>query len=124
MISKAPNAAWIFSPDTKTPMSKLQIVTEIIREKIFRQMNNEIPFLVSQENMGWTELSNGTLRIDQYLVVSKPNHKAILIGHGGKTLYSIFYEASRDIQTALNRKVFLQLHVKYRKKGAPGQGDA
>ena len=116
MISKAPLAPWMFSPEISTPMSQLQIVEEIIREKIFRHLNQELPFSVTQENIGWTELQDGKLRIDQALIVRKPNHKAIVIGKGGRTLYSIYYEAKRDIQAALGRAVVLQLEVKYREK--------
>jgi hypothetical protein len=53
----------------------LKLVGEIIREKIFRHTNKEVPYKVWQENVGWTEMPDGSLRIDQYLIVVHESHK-------------------------------------------------
>lgn len=56
-------------------MADLQIVEEIIREKIFKRTNKEIPYQTRQENVGFTPCKNGDLRIDQVVYVTKNAHK-------------------------------------------------
>lgn len=56
-------------------MSDVDFLFEVIREKIYQQFHYEIPYLVSQENLGWTELTDGTLRIDQYIFVEKESQQ-------------------------------------------------
>jgi hypothetical protein len=56
-------------------LADLQIVEEIIREKIFKRTNKEIPYQTRQENVGFTPCKNGDLRIDQVVYVTKNAHK-------------------------------------------------
>jgi GTPase len=95
----------------KTDQPPLKIAHEVIREKIFRRLNSEIPYEVYQENEGWTELTNGALRIDQVLIVKKKSQQAILVGTKGENVQGISLEASRDLSTIFNRKVWLRLRV-------------
>lgn len=92
------------------------MVHEVIREKIFRRLNRELPYQVYQENEGWTELTNGHLRIDQNLIVLKRSQRAIVIGLKGENVQGIALEASRDLSTLFQRKVWLQLRVVFRER--------
>jgi len=51
------------------------MVEEIIREKIFKRTNKEVPYQTRQENVGFTPCKNGDLRIDQVVYVAKNAHK-------------------------------------------------
>ena len=60
---------WTFSPSIKTLSSPLQRVSEVIREKVFCFLNQEVPYNVFQENADWHEYPDGGLRVEQVLHV-------------------------------------------------------
>ena len=88
---------------------------EIVREKVFRQFRQEIPYS-GQVNVTAFERQDGrkTL-IDAEIVVNKNSQKGILIGEGGHAVKQIGEAAREDIETLLDGEdVYLQLHVKMR----------
>jgi GTP-binding protein Era len=109
---------WKYDSNTKSISPDLKKVTEIIREQIFHHLYQELPYVVSQQNIGWTELKDGALRIDQELFVQKDSQKKIIIGKQGSVLRNIRTKALEQISTLLNRNVKLFLYVKKTKKGA------
>uniref|UniRef100_A0A6B2LBJ0 Era-type G domain-containing protein n=1 Tax=Arcella intermedia TaxID=1963864 RepID=A0A6B2LBJ0_9EUKA len=112
LTSQAKPRNWEYHPDVKTDQSELQICEEIIREKIFKRINKEVPYAITLQNVGWTYLPNGSLRIDENILVKKPGHKKMVLGKSGKSIYGIIETASQDIQAVLNRDVTLILNVK------------
>ena len=56
-------------------MSKIETATEIIREKVYQLTHKEIPYSVQQENLAWTLLKDGSLRIDQFIFVERNSQK-------------------------------------------------
>jgi len=107
LLSNAQPGDWEFAPNVHTDLSQLKIATEIIREKLFRHLNKEIPYSIKQENLGWTICPNGDLRIDQKLILAKHNHIRVVIGRNGEKIFAITTEARRDISVAFNKKVHL-----------------
>jgi len=122
LLVNAVDREWEYSKDTRTDLSTLELAFEIIREKLFRHLNREIPYLVVQENVGWTEDPvRGILRIDQKFYMRKESQRAILHGH----LKSIILEAERDLATAFGMKVVLNVNIVVRKEAVePALGDA
>jgi GTP-binding protein Era len=115
LLSKAKPGPWIYSKEATTDQSPIELCHELVREKVFKHTNMEIPYLVVIDTIGWTELLDGSLRIDQNLIVLKKSHLKILIGKGGKTIQSIKEEAAFDIQMALGRPVILTFEMKVSK---------
>jgi GTP-binding protein Era len=115
LLSKAKPEPWIYSKDATTDQSPIELCHELVREKIFKHTNMEIPYLVVIDTIGWTELLDGSLRIDQNIIVLKKSHLKILIGKGGKTIQSIKEEAAFDMQMALGRPVILTFEMKVSK---------
>lgn len=66
---------WVMAEGVVHVQPPLERATEIIREQIFSFLTRELPYMVEQRNLGWTELPNGGLRIDQQLVMPK-RHKS------------------------------------------------
>jgi GTP-binding protein Era len=89
-------------------------VSEIIREKIFEQFRQEIPYSTQVNIVLFEEKAEGKDYIDAEIVVERPSQKGILIGKGGQALKAIGTAARRDIETFLGRAVFLKLFVKVR----------
>jgi GTP-binding protein Era len=122
LMDEAVEREWEFSKETKTSLSQLDQTFEIIREKLFRHLNQEIPYQIVQENVGWTEDPNrGILRIDQKLFIRKESQRAILHGQ----MKGIIFEAERDLATAFGVKVQLNVNVVVRKdRVEPALSDA
>ena len=75
---------WRFDPQVLTEQSLLRRVTEIIREKIYLHLHQEVPYNAVQKNRGWTESPDGTLYIDQTIFVNKNSLKKMVIGKKGE----------------------------------------
>ncbi len=91
-------------------------VGEIIREKIFEQFREEIPYSTTVDIVEFTEKAGRKDLIRAEIYVERDSQKGILIGKQGKALREIGEAARKDIETFLERKVFLELHVKVREK--------
>jgi GTP-binding protein Era len=89
-------------------------VAEIIREKIFEQFREEIPYSTQVNIVVYEERPEGKDFIQAEIVVERDTQKAILIGRQGSALKRIGTEARKDIETFLGTGVFLQLFVKVR----------
>eukprot|EP01125_Pyxidicula_operculata_P021737 TRINITY_DN859_c0_g1_i1.p1 TRINITY_DN859_c0_g1~~TRINITY_DN859_c0_g1_i1.p1 ORF type:complete len:283 (-),score=29.10 TRINITY_DN859_c0_g1_i1:59-907(-) len=117
LMDQAKPSPWNFSAEVRTDQSDLQLCEEIIREKIFKRVNREVPYKVKLENNGWTILPNGTLRIDETILVPKLNHKRMVLGLKGSGIYGINEAATQELQSIFNRTIDLRLHVKVSKSG-------
>lgn len=106
---------WIFDENEVCDMSQSERVAEIIREKIFQRLNQEIPYLVSQKLFDWRKDTTGKLFIEQMLQVDNQRHKSMLIGKDGVVLKGIESRAQRVIEEILQCPVKLKLSVAVRK---------
>jgi GTPase len=84
---------------------------EIIREKLIRNLHQEMPYSTSVEIEAY-EREERLDRISAIIWVEREGQKAIVIGNGGETLKLIGSNARRDIERAVGRKVFLKLWCK------------
>ncbi len=89
-------------------------LAEIIREKIFQQMGQEIPYQTTVEIKEIQERGqdkNGALYLQADLITNQIRHRGMLVGRGGQKIKEIGQAARRELEIALNRKVFLELKV-------------
>lgn len=110
--NRATDGGHFFDEDTLTDQPERVIVAEIIREKILRLCDKEIPHgtAVVIEKMKTRE--NGILDIDATIFCEKETHKRIIIGKSGSMLKKISTFARQDIENFFDCKVFLQTWVK------------
>ncbi len=109
---QASEGGHFFEDDTLTDQPEIVIASEIIREKILRLCNAEIPHgtAVVIEKMKTRE--NGILDIDATIFCEKESHKRILIGKNGAMLKKISTFARQDMERFFDCKVFLQVWIK------------
>lgn len=102
-----------FPDDTLTDQPEKQIAAELIREKLMRNLNDEIPFgiAVTTDLMKYDE-SKDLTSITATIYCEKDSHKAIIIGKKGEMLKKIGTHARHDLEKFTRSKVFLQLWVK------------
>lgn len=86
-------------------------VSEIIREKILLNYKKEIPYSVEVIVEEFKE-SEDIVRIRAIILVARESQKGIIIGEGGKALKRVGTDARKDIEAFLQKKVFLETHVK------------
>ena len=102
---------WFFPDDIVTDQPVRQIAAEIIREKILRTLNKEIPHGVAVVIEEFRE-EGGLVRIRAEIFCEKASHKGIIVGKGGKELKMVGSYAREDLEKLLGKKVYLDLWVK------------
>ena len=109
-----PVAPAVFGPDDFTDRSERFMATEFIREKVFRQLGDELPYAANVMLDKFEEVGN-LRRIFASIVVEKASQKAILIGEKGERLKRIGTDARKDMEETFGCKVYLELWVRVKK---------
>lgn len=109
-----PYGPTFYDEDTVTDQPTRQIVAELIREKVLRSIDEEIPHgvAVTIESMKY---SKKIVNIEATIICEKDSHKGIIIGKGGAMLKKIGSQARPEIEELLEQHVNLQLWVKVKK---------
>jgi GTP-binding protein Era len=111
---KLPFGDLVYPEDEITDRPERFFAAEIIREKLFQLMGEEIPYGVTVEIEEF-EIREGLRRIGATIIVSKNAHKGMIIGAGGSKLKVIGTKARLDMERFFDGKVFLRLWVKVKK---------
>jgi GTP-binding protein Era len=106
-----PKGPFLYDPENLTDRPETFIVGEMIREQIFRQLGEELPYGTS---VVVEEMSDGptTKSVGATIIVSRQSHKPIVIGHQGRTIKSIGTAARETLEKHFGGPVFLDLFVK------------
>jgi hypothetical protein len=114
----APESDAVFEAETVSDRSVRFLAGEIIREKLFRLLGDELPYEATvlidsfQETASRSDASRPHAEISASIVVSKPSQKAVVIGERGERIKRIGSEARRDIARLIDGSVHLELWVK------------
>jgi GTP-binding protein Era len=109
-----PQGEPLFETDAYTDRSVRFLATELIREKAFRLLGDELPYGIAVALDRWEEDESRVL-IAATLLVERDPHKAIVIGAGGGKLREIGRLARIEIEKMLGKPVFLETHVRARR---------
>ena len=113
IVSKLPEGEKLFEQEIVSDRSEKFMVSEIMREKILLKFDKEIPHGVAIIINKFCLRENGnTYEVNLDIVCEKPNHKAILIGKGGKAIKEVSTFARQDMEKFLGKKVFLTTYIK------------
>lgn len=104
----------LFPEDMDTDQPDRVVCAELVREKLLRCLNQEIPHGTAVEVTKFSERDNGIIDMDVTIYCEKASHKGIIIGRNGAMLKKIGESARRDIERFMGTKVFLQTWVKVR----------
>ena len=102
----------LFPEDMVSDQAERQLVAEIIREKMLRLLDREVPHGVAVGIERWHEREDGLVEINAVIYCEKASHKGIIIGKQGAMLREIGKQARGDIERMLDAKVYLELWVK------------
>lgn len=100
----------LFDTEIYTPHTIRELCSEIVREKCFEHLHQEIPYSMAVHILKFDEKPS-VPRISFEIIVSKPSHKALVIGKNGDKLKVIGTEARKEIEKLMGSKVFIEFHV-------------
>ncbi|WNK21496.1 GTPase Era [Halomonas piscis] len=114
VMSRLPESVHYFPDDQITDRSLRFMAAELVREKITRQLGDELPYQMTVEIEEFREAGNVT-HISALILVERQGQKVILIGDRGERIKSIGRDARLDIERVLDGKVMLNLWVKIKR---------
>ncbi len=102
----------LFPDGMTTDQPERQIVAEIVREKLLRNLDKEVPHGVAIEVTKFSQRDDGVIDLDVTIYCEKASHKGIIIGKGGSMLKKISSHAREDIERFMGEKVYMETWVK------------
>jgi len=112
VLRHLPEGEPIFGEDELTDQSLRVLVSEIVREKVLRASEDEIPYVTAVVTERFEEVREDFTRIHCLIVVERTSQKKIVIGKGASRLKEIGIAARHDIEALLGHRVHLELFVK------------
>ena len=114
LAAQMPASPFLFDPDDLSDMPLRLLAAEIMREKLFLNLHQELPYQLTVETEAWEERKDGSAKIDQVIYVARDGHKGILLGHRGETIKAVSKASREELKEFLGRNVHLFLQVKVR----------
>ncbi|MBT7279868.1 MAG: GTPase Era [Rhodobiaceae bacterium] len=115
LAASMPEGPWLYPEDQAADIPSLLLASEVLREKLFLRLHEELPYHLTVETEKWETKKDGSVRIEQTVYVRRDGQKAIVLGKGGKTMKEIGSEARRELEEMFERRVHLFVFVKVRK---------
>ena len=115
LAARMPSGPYLFDPDDLSDLPVRLLAAEIMREKLFLNLHQELPYQMTVETESWVEREDGSAEVRLSVFVAREGHRGIVLGKGGQTIKRIGQAARRELEQALERRVHLISHVKYRK---------
>jgi GTPase len=111
IVPLMPEGPRMYEEDEVTTHSERFLAAELVREKLFRLLGDEVPYATAVEVEKF-ETSDTLRRIHVAILVDKPNQKAIIIGKEGEKLKAVGTQARKDMEKLFGTKVFLETFVR------------
>ena len=102
----------LFPDGMTTDQPERQVVAEIVREKLLRNLDKEVPHGTAIEVTRFSERDSGVIDLDVTIYCEKASHKGIIIGKNGAMLKKIASHAREDIERFMGAKVYMETWVK------------
>ncbi|MEO0982326.1 MAG: GTPase Era [Pseudomonadota bacterium] len=112
LAARMPEGPAFYPPDQAADAPVQILAEEITREKLMLRLHEELPYQLTVETEAWKPLKDGSVRIEQAVIVGRDSHKAMALGKGGKAIKAVGEAARAEISELLGRKAHLFLFVK------------
>jgi GTPase len=116
LADSAPLGPWHYPEDEVSDLPMRLLAAEITRETIFNRLHDELPYATTVETTAWKDLKDGSVRLEQTILVERDSQRKIALGKGGATIKQISMEARAQLKEILARPVHLFLFVKVRER--------
>lgn len=111
LLEAAVPRPWEMGPDERSDLGEAGIALEVVRSQFFRRLHQELPYAVEPVHVSWEDFRNGSVRIEQDLVVDSERHRKIVVGGKGAAIGQVGRRARLVLESAFNRRVHLILNV-------------
>ena len=115
LAEKMPAGPYLFDPEDLSDMPLRLLAAEIMREKLFLNLHQELPYQLTVETEKWEEQEDGSATVHLSIYVAREGHRGIVLGKTGSTIKRIGMAARIELEEALDRRVHVLSHVKFRK---------
>lgn len=112
IVERLPEGPRYFPPDQISDLRLRDIVGEMVREAVLHLTDEEVPHATAVIVEEYKERENGVVYISATIYVERESQKPIVIGKGGEKIKALSKRARHSIETFLQTRVFLELHVK------------
>lgn len=109
-----PVGPWLYPEDQMSDMPLKFLTAEIVREKLFLYLRQELPYALTVEPELWQHRDDGSVRAEMTIYVERDSQKQIVLGKGGAMIKKIGQAARQELETLLEQRIHLFLFVKVR----------
>lgn len=114
LADNLPESPWYYPEDQMSDMPLKFLAAEIVREKLFLNLRQELPYALTVEPELWEHKTDGSIRAEMTIYVEREAHKTIIIGHNGTMIKKIGQSAREELEELLEERIHLFLFVKVR----------
>ena len=107
-----PDGPPLYPPDQAADLPMRLLASEVTREKLMLRLHEELPYQLTVETEAWEERKDGSVKVNQVIIVARDGHKGIVLGKGGKVVKDVGRLARIELSDMLDRPVHLFLFVK------------
>lgn len=107
-----PEGVWHYPEDQVADLPSRILAAEITREKVYLRLHEELPYASMVDTEVWKRLRDGSIRVEQSIIIERDSQKPIVIGKGGSALKAIGEASRKELEEVLGCKVHLFLNVK------------
>lgn len=112
LAEKMPLGPWHYAEDQLTDLPERELAAEVTRENLFHRLYDEIPYGLTVETEKWEHFKDGSIKINQVVIVNRDSHKGIVLGKGGRQIKAVGAASRQELETFFGCKVHLILHVR------------
>lgn len=114
LAGKLPCGPWYYPEEQMSDMPLKLLAAEVVREKLFLYLRQELPYAVTVEPELWERRSDGSIRAEMTIYAERPSQKIIILGKGGAMVKKVGQAARRELEDMLEERIHLFLFVKVR----------
>ena len=115
LAEQMPQSPYLFDPEDLSDLPMRLMAAEIMREKLFLNLHQELPYQMTVECESWEERADGSAEIKLVIFVAREGHRGIVLGKGGQTIKRIGQAARRELEEILDQRIHLISFVKHKK---------
>ena len=114
VANNLPKSPWFYPEEQMSDMPLKLLTAEVVREKLFLYLHDELPYALTVEPELWERREDGTVRAEMTIYVERDNQKIIILGKGGQMIKKIGMAARKELEEMLEERIHLFLFVKVR----------
>ena len=114
LADNLPESPWYYPEEQMSDMPLKLLAAEIVREKLFLNLKQELPYALTVEPELWEHKDDGSIRAEMTIYVAREGQKSIILGRNGVIIKKIGQSARLELEELLEERIHLFLYVKVR----------